>query len=39
LSASVRDLWEHKDMGKFTGKFSARVAPHGVVMVKVMLDH
>ena len=23
LSASVRDLWQHKDLGKFTGKFSA----------------
>ena len=35
LSAAVRDLWQHKDLGKFTGEFSARVAPHGVVMVTV----
>jgi alpha-galactosidase len=35
LSASVRDLWEKKDLGKFTGKFSAAVASHGVVMVRV----
>jgi alpha-galactosidase len=35
LSASVRDLWQHKDLGKFTGKFSAAVASHGVVMVTV----
>jgi len=35
LSAAVRDLWEHKDLGKMTGKFSPRVAPHGVVMVTV----
>jgi alpha-galactosidase len=35
LSATVRDLWAHKDMGKFTGKFSATVASHGVVMVTV----
>ena len=35
LSASVRDLWQHKDLGKMTGKFSARVASHGVVMVTV----
>ena len=35
FSASVRDLWQHKDLGKFAGKFSARVAPHGVVMVTV----
>src|SRR5215469_7269147 len=35
LGASVRDLWEHKDLGRMTGKFSARVAPHGVVMITV----
>ena len=35
LSASVRDLWQHKDAGKMSGKFSARVASHGVVMVTV----
>jgi alpha-galactosidase len=35
LSATVRDLWQHKDLGKFTGKFSATVASHGVVMVTV----
>jgi alpha-galactosidase len=35
ISASVRDLWQHKDMGKSTGKFSARVTSHGVVMVTI----
>jgi alpha-galactosidase len=35
VSASVRDLWQHKDLGKFAGKFSATVASHGVVMVTV----
>jgi len=35
LSAFVRDLWQHRDMGKFTGKFSARVASHSVAMVTV----
>ena len=35
LSAAVRDLWQHKDLGKFTGKFSAPVGSHGVVMVTV----
>jgi alpha-galactosidase len=35
LSASVRDLWQHKDLGSFTGKFSAPVASHGVVMAIV----
>jgi alpha-galactosidase len=35
LSAAVRDLWAHKDLGKFTEKFSAQVESHGVVMVTV----
>jgi len=35
LSAAVRDLWQHKDLGKFTGKFSASVVSHGVVMITV----
>ena len=35
FNASVRDLWQHKDLGKFTEKFSAPVASHGVVMVTV----
>lgn len=35
LSAAVRDLWEKKSLGKFTGNFSAKVAGHGVVMVSV----
>jgi alpha-galactosidase len=35
VTASVRDLWQHKDLGKMTGKFSAPVASHGVVMVMV----
>ena len=35
LSAAVRDLWQGKDLGKFTGKFAANVASHGVVMVTV----
>ena len=33
FTAAVRDLWQHKDLGKFTGKFSATVASHGVVML------
>ncbi len=36
VSASVRDLWEKKDLGKMTGSFSAEVPSHGVVMVRVM---
>jgi alpha-galactosidase len=35
LEARVRDLWQAKHLGKFTGKFSATVAPHSVVMVTV----
>jgi alpha-galactosidase len=35
VSAAVRDLWQHKDLGKFTGKFGATVPSHGVVMVTV----
>ncbi len=35
LSAKIRDLWQHKDLGTFTGKFSAPVVSHGVVMVRV----
>src|SRR5438874_4510757 len=35
LSAAVRDLWAHKDLGKFTGNFSSSVESHGVVMVTI----
>ena len=35
LSASVRDLWQKKDLGKSAGSFGAKVPSHGVVMVKV----
>jgi alpha-galactosidase len=35
LSASVRDLWAGKDLGKATGKFSAKVASHEALVVKV----
>jgi alpha-galactosidase len=31
----VHDLWQHKDLGKFSGRFSAQVASHGIVMVMV----
>jgi len=36
LSASVRDLWQHKDLGPFSGEFHTRVAPHSAVMVKIL---
>ncbi len=35
LSAKVRDLWAHKDLGSFTGSFKASVGPHSVVMVRI----
>ena len=35
LSAKVRDLWQHKELGEMTGSFSAPVPSHGVVMVTV----
>ncbi len=35
ITAAVRDLWQHKDLGKFSGKFPASVPAHGVVMVTV----
>jgi alpha-galactosidase len=35
LSAALRDLWAHKDLGNFASKFSAPVESHGVVMVTV----
>jgi alpha-galactosidase len=36
LPAVVRDLWNKKDLGTFTGKFDAKVASLGVVMVRIM---
>lgn len=33
--ASVRDLWLKKDVGSFTGSYSAYVPRHGVVLVKI----
>jgi alpha-galactosidase len=35
LAGAVRDLWQKKDLGKFSGKFASVVPPHGVVMVTV----
>jgi alpha-galactosidase len=34
-NSSVRDLWEHKDLGTFKDSFSSTVPPTGVVLVKV----
>jgi alpha-galactosidase len=35
VSASVRDLWQHKDLAKTSGKFGVAVPSHGVVMVTI----
>jgi alpha-galactosidase len=36
--ARVRDLWKRADVGIATGRYEAKVAPHGVVMVKITLQ-
>jgi len=36
LRAKVRDLWQKKDLGQFTGSYTAQVPSHGVVMVRIM---
>jgi alpha-galactosidase len=33
--AHVRDLWAHKDVGRWTGAISATVEPHGVAMFRI----
>jgi alpha-galactosidase len=35
LEAKLRELWQHKDMGAFKGSYTATVASHGIVMVKI----
>ena len=35
LSARVRDLWTGKDLGQLSGKFSAEVPSHDVLMVTI----
>ncbi len=34
-SASVRNLWSHTNVGSFNGSYTANVAGHGVVMLKI----
>lgn len=37
-SATVRDLWAHKDLGVFTGKYtSPNIDSHGVMMLNITL--
>ena len=35
LSAQLRDLWQHKDLGAKTGSFTATVPSHAAVLVSV----
>ena len=35
LKARVRDLWQHKDLGKYTGEFTTEVLPHDAVMIRI----
>jgi alpha-galactosidase len=35
LSAQLRDLWQHKDLGAKSGSFTATIAPHAAVLVTV----
>jgi alpha-galactosidase len=34
-TATVRDLWAHRDLGTVTNRFRAKVPAHGVVMVRI----
>jgi alpha-galactosidase len=36
LTATVRDLWSHKDVAAGVNTYSASVAPHGVSFVKIV---
>jgi alpha-galactosidase len=33
--ATVRDVWQHKDLGSFHGSFSADVPQHGAVLLRI----
>jgi alpha-galactosidase len=35
ISGRVRDVWAHKDLGRWRGSITANVAPHGVAMFVV----
>lgn len=39
VTAAVRDLWAHKDVGRATGRWSTSVERHGVVMVSITPEH
>jgi len=33
---TVRDLWQHKDLGTYTGNLTLTVAPHATVLLKLV---
>jgi alpha-galactosidase len=33
-SAKLRDLWQHKDLGSFSGNYTEEVPRHGAVLIK-----
>jgi alpha-galactosidase len=35
IRAKVRDLWAHKDVGRWAGSIQATVEPHGVAMFRI----
>ncbi len=32
----IRDLWRQQSLGEFEGKFESKVAPHGVVLIRLI---
>ena len=34
-AAAVRDLWERKDLGNFTGAYATTVPAHGAVVIRI----
>jgi alpha galactosidase C-like protein len=35
VDATVRDLWQHKELGSFQGSFSTDVPQHGAVYLRI----
>jgi len=35
VRAKVRDLWAHRDVGRWTGSIEATVEPHGVATFRI----
>jgi len=34
---TVRDLWQHKDVGTFTNSYSPTINPHGSVLLRISI--